>query len=120
MAETRNAMFFLLRRRSLSPPACGCAEAPWEGYIMDSMGVFGSAEGEGLLYWHHLGCPEICGLFHNHDEYSCPMMKLKHGGFAANMVSTAQLSFSTSFPPSNFFQDFCQSSIQAIAFTMEI
>ncbi|RYR21466.1 hypothetical protein Ahy_B03g066762 isoform G [Arachis hypogaea] len=58
MAETRNAMFFLLRRRSLSPPACGCAEAPWEGYIMDSMGVFGSAEGEGLLYWHHLGCPE--------------------------------------------------------------
>ncbi|QHN82743.1 uncharacterized protein DS421_20g698440 [Arachis hypogaea] len=55
MAETRNAMFFLVRRRSLSPPACGCAEAPWEGYTTDSMGVFGSAEGEGLLYWHHLG-----------------------------------------------------------------
>ncbi|XP_020963485.1 uncharacterized protein LOC107607302 [Arachis ipaensis] len=36
-------MFFLLRRWSLSPPACGYAEAPWERYTTDSMGVFGSA-----------------------------------------------------------------------------
>ncbi|QHO25108.1 Phosphomevalonate kinase [Arachis hypogaea] len=63
----------------------------------------------------------ICGLFHNHDEYSCPMMKLKHGGSAANMVSTAPLSFSASFPPSNFFQNFCQRArlvIPAIDFSI--
>ncbi|XP_072055342.1 uncharacterized protein [Arachis hypogaea] len=48
-------------------------------------------------------------------------LKLKHGGSAANMVSTAPVSFSASFPPINFFQDFCQRArlvIPAIGFSI--
>ncbi|XP_052114579.1 uncharacterized protein LOC107477912 [Arachis duranensis] len=38
-----------------------------EANLLDEEGVFGSAEGEGLLYWHHLGsCLQVRHFYHGH------------------------------------------------------